>query len=62
MHDGRIAHDGSVESLARIEPSRLAAYHLKLPLVSEVALRLSLHGRVATAEDLLEHVQEPVAT
>jgi energy-coupling factor transporter ATP-binding protein EcfA2 len=62
MHDGRIAHDGSVESLASIEPSQLAAYHLKLPLVSEVAQRLSLRERVATVEDLLEHVQEPVAT
>ncbi len=60
MHDGRIAHVGPVESLASLEPSRLAAYHLKLPLVSEVARRLSLRGHVATAEDLLAHVQEPV--
>jgi energy-coupling factor transport system ATP-binding protein len=62
MHDGRIVHVGPVESLARVEPSRLADYHLKLPLVSEVAQRLSLRGRVATVEDLLEHLHEPVAT
>jgi energy-coupling factor transporter ATP-binding protein EcfA2 len=60
MHDGRIAHVGPVESLVTLEPSRLAAYHLKLPLVSEVARRLSLHAHVATAEDLLEHMQQPV--
>jgi hypothetical protein len=61
MHDGGIAHVGPLESLASLEPSRLAAYHLKLPLVSEVARRLSLGGRVATAEDLLAHFPEPVA-
>jgi energy-coupling factor transport system ATP-binding protein len=62
MHDGRIAHVGPVESLASLEPSRLAAYHLKLPLVSEVAQRLSLRRHVATAEDLLAHMRESVAT
>jgi energy-coupling factor transporter ATP-binding protein EcfA2 len=61
MHDGRIAHVGPVETLASLEASQLAAYHLTLPLVSEVAQRLSLRGRVATAEDLLEHLPEPVA-
>jgi len=61
MHDGRIAHVGAVDSLASLEPSRLAAYHLKLPLVSEIAQRLSLRGHVATVEDLLEHMPEPVA-
>jgi energy-coupling factor transport system ATP-binding protein len=60
MHDGGIGHVGPVDTLASLEPSRLAAYHLKLPLVSEVARHLSLRGRVATAEDLLQHVLEPV--
>ncbi len=60
MHDGTIAHIGPVETLASIEPSQLSADHLKLPLVSEVARRLSLRGRVATAEDLLEHLPEAV--
>ncbi len=62
MHDGRIAHVGPVESVARLDPSRLAAYHLKLPPVSEIAQRLSLRGHVATVEDLLARMPEPVAT
>ena len=45
MHDGRIVHTGPVESLASLAPSRLADYHLKLPLVSEIAQRLSLRRR-----------------
>jgi energy-coupling factor transporter ATP-binding protein EcfA2 len=61
MHDGRIAHVGPVDSLASLEPSRLAALRLKLPPVSEVAQRLSLRGHVATVEDLLTHVPQPVA-
>jgi energy-coupling factor transport system ATP-binding protein len=62
MHDGRLVHVGPVETFASLEPERLAAYHLKLPLVSEVAQRWGLSGRVATAQDLVECIYQEAAT
>jgi energy-coupling factor transporter ATP-binding protein EcfA2 len=58
MHDGRLVHAGPVETFASLDPARLAAYHLKLPLVSDVAQRLGLSGRVATAQDLVAYLEQ----
>jgi len=60
VHDGRLVHQGPPESLSQLGAASLAAYHLRLPPISEAAHRLGLAGRVATPAALVERVQRAV--
>jgi energy-coupling factor transport system ATP-binding protein len=60
MHDGRLVHCGSPESLAELDRATLARYHLKLPPIAEVAQGLGLAGRVATPAALVERLHGPM--
>jgi energy-coupling factor transport system ATP-binding protein len=53
LYAGRIVHAGPVETLAELGGERLAAYHLRLPPLLELAHRLGLAGRVVSAEQLV---------
>jgi energy-coupling factor transport system ATP-binding protein len=60
MHAGRVSHAGSIQSLAELSSEQLAAFHLRLPPLLELAHRLGIEQRVATPDDLVG-LLEPAA-
>jgi energy-coupling factor transport system ATP-binding protein len=60
MHAGRVGHAGSIQSLAELSSDQLAAFHLRLPPLLELAHRLGIEQRVATPDDLVA-LLEPAA-
>jgi energy-coupling factor transporter ATP-binding protein EcfA2 len=60
MHAGRVVHAGPPSTLAELGSGRLAAYHLRLPPLLDIAHRLGISGQVSTADELIRLLGAPV--